>query len=304
MHLFAPPQGWQPICYAVLADGTLAMLAADVDLAGEHLRIREALQASISPNPPSRLFELCATGNAQIWLATSTGWTDGPAFQLETPFPKFDRFSDGRWLVVASRSGGEADARVLAPDGVVLDRLTLGDGIEHVAIDAGDRVWVGWFDEGMFGNDGWRVPGHQWPPSSNRVACFTADGALLPLPVWPVEAGTIADCYALNVMGPGAWACPYTEFPLVRFVPGKPARWWRTHIRGAKAIALDGNHALLAGGYQKEANRLALVDLVENGVGEQAPVIAAWTLPLRPLPPSDNEWAPVWHRPSVARQSG
>lgn len=304
MHLLAPPQGWQPICYAVLADGTLAMLAADVDLAGEHLRIREALQASISPNPPSRLFELCATGNAQIWLATSAGWTDGPAFQLETPFPKFDRFSDGRWLVVASRSGGEADARVLVPDGVVLDRLTLGDGIEHVAIDAEDRVWVGWFDEGMFGNDDWRVPGHQWPPSSNGVACFTADGALLPLPVWPVEAGTIADCYALNVVGPGAWACPYTEFPLVRFVPGKPARWWRTHIRGAKAIALDGNHALLAGGYQKEANRLALVDLVENGLGEQAPVIAAWTLPLRPPPPSDNEWAPVWHRPSLLTGRG
>jgi hypothetical protein len=110
---------------------------------------------------------------------------------------------------------------VLAPDGVILDRLTLGDGIEHVAIDAEDRVWVGWFDEGMFGNDGWRVPGQEWPPSSNGVACFTADGALLPLPVWPVEAGTIADCYALNVVGAGAWACPYTEFPLVRFVPGE-----------------------------------------------------------------------------------
>ena len=159
---------------------------------------------------------------------------------------------------------------MLAPDGVVLDRLTIGDEIEHVAIDAEDRVRVGWFDEGMVGNDGWRVPGQEWSPSSNGVARFTADGVLLPLPGWPVEAGTIADCYALNVVGASAWACPYNKFPLVRFVPGEPARWWRTNIRGSKAIAVDGKHALLAGGYQKEANRLALVDLVENGVGEQA----------------------------------
>jgi hypothetical protein len=86
--------------------------------------------------------------------------------------------------------------------------------------------------------------------------------------------------------------------------PGEPARWWRTNVLGPKAIAVAGNHALLAGGYQKEANRLALVDLVENGVGEQAPVLAAWTLPIRPLPPSDNEWAPVWHRPSLLTGRG
>ncbi len=303
-HLLAPPPGWQPICYAVLADGTLAVLAADVDLAGEHLRITAAFQASVSADPPSRLIELCITGTARIWMAASAGWTEGPAFPLETPFPKFDRFSDGRWLVAASRSGGEADARVLAPDGVVLDRLTLGDGIEHVAIDAEDRVWVGWFDEGMFGNDGWRVPGQEWPPSSNGVACFAADGTLLPLPVWPAEAGTIADCYALNVMGPGVWACPYTEFPLVRFIPGETARWWRTHNVAPKAIAVDGNHALLAGGYNKEASRLVLVELVGNGLGEKAPLLATWTLPLRRLPPSDNEWAPVWHRPSLLTGRG
>ena len=303
-HLLAPPPGWQPICYAVLADGTLAMLAADIDLAGEHLRITAAVQASVSPDPPSRLFELGTTGTARIWMTSSAGWTEGPTFPLETPFPQFDRFSDGRWLIVASRSNGEANARVLAPNGAVLDRLTLGDGIQHVAIDAEDRVWVGWFDEGIFGNDGWRVPGQEWPPSCNGVACFAADGTLLHLPVWPAETGTIADCYALNVVGPGAWACPYSEFPLVRFVPGKPACWWRIHNRGLKAIAVDGNHALLAGGYNKEASRLALVELVGNGLGEQAPVLATWTLPLRRLPPSDNEWAPVWHRPILLTGRG
>jgi hypothetical protein len=118
----------------------LAILATDVDLAGEHQRMLAALQASTSA-PPSRLNQLAAGGVAKIWMMPSGGWTEGPAFPLETPFPRFDRFSDGRWLVVASR-------------------------------DAADCIWVGWFDEGIFGNDDWRVPGKEWPPSSNGVACL------------------------------------------------------------------------------------------------------------------------------------
>ena len=95
---------WQPVSYAVLADGALAMMTTDVDLVGEHQRINATFQASTSPNPPSRLGELCAKGNAKIWTITPTGaWVAVPIFPRETPFPQFDRFGDGRWLVVASR---------------------------------------------------------------------------------------------------------------------------------------------------------------------------------------------------------
>jgi len=109
---------------------------------------------------------------------------------------------------VSARSRGEPNGRVLTADGALLHRLNLGDGIEHVAIDALDRIWFGWFDEGMFGNQNWRVSGHEWPPSSNGVACFDPDGAVMQLPEWPADAGIIADCYALNVSGSEAWACP------------------------------------------------------------------------------------------------
>lgn len=303
-HLPTLNPNWQPVTYTVFADGTLAVLTADGDLAGEHQRIRAAFQTSVSPDPPSRLIELGAIGTARIWTLTEGGWIERATFPLETPFPQFDRLSDGLWLVAASRSRGEPNARVLAPDGLVLDRLTLGDGIEHLAIDAEDRIWIGWFDEGMFGNDGWQVPGLEWPPSSNGVACFANDGAVFPLPIWPAEAGMIADCYALNVMGPGAWACPYTEFPLVHFVPGKPVRWWRNTLAGPRAIAIEGKHALLAGGYGEEASRLVLVELGEPGLGEEAAVLATWVLPLRRLPPSDNEWAPVWGDPSLLTGRG
>lgn len=32
------------------------------------------------------------------------------------------------------------------------------------------------------------------------------------------------DCYALNVSGIAAWACPYTDFPLVEIHPNRPER--------------------------------------------------------------------------------
>ena len=204
---------------------------------------------------------------------------------------------------MGTRALADANARVLDADGRVLGRFMLGDGIEHVAIDAADRIWVGWFDQGMFGNNDWRVPGQEWAPSSNGVACFADDGTLLPLPTWPEEAGSIVDCYAMNAMGHGAWTCPYKHFPLVHFVPGNPTHWWRNGVAGPKAIAIDGSHALLAGGYGGEANRVALVSLDGTGRGEAARQLANWSLPMRPRKAA-SEWEPVWERPTLLAGRG
>jgi hypothetical protein len=177
-------------------------------------------------------------------------------------------------------------------------RFMLGDGIEQVAIDQSDRIWVAWFDEGVYGNDNWRVPGEEQAPSSNAVGCFADDGGLLALPGWPSEAGIVADCYVLNVVGHGAWGCPYVDFPLVHWVPGEPVRWWLNGVDGPKSIAISGSHALLAGGYGLDGNRLALVSLSGRGAGEVAHEIASWSLPLRPRT-QENEWAPAYEHPTL-----
>lgn len=293
------PKGWQPLTYAVLADGALAVVGTDVDLAGEHQRIRAALRRNPGQrlDPPSRIRELGASGAARIWTVSGEGWKEESAFPLETPFPLVDRFQDGRWLVVGARAEPTPNARVLARDGSVLGRFMLGDGIEHVAIDHADRIWVGWFDEGVFGNEGWRVEGHQWPPSNNGVACFAQDGVLLALPEWGPNA-LIADCYALNAIGDGAWCYAYTEFGLAHCVPGEPVRWWRNEVVGAKAIAIDGSLALIAGGYGVEGDKLTLVALHGAGHGEEAPEVASWSLPLRPRTQA-NEWEPAWEHPDL-----
>lgn len=294
------PAGWLVLRHAILSDGTLAIAAADVGLANEWARIF----ASDGPvDPPSRIDWLTQSGRAYLMTWGADGWQDGPILPLETPHPLIDRFTDGRWLVVGSRTRGEPNARVLAPDGALLARFMLGDAIEHIAIDSADRIWVGWFDEGIFG-EGWNVPGLEWPPSSNGVACFASDGSVVDVPSWPKEAGFIDDCYALTPAGSGVWTSLYTDFPLVHFVPGKPARWWRSELTGPKAIAIDGMHALIAGGYGDDAVRLALVQLEEPGTGEEMQLLATWRMPLRRAPPSLNDWAPVWEQPALLRGRG
>ena len=205
--------------------------------------------------------------------------------------------------MVGSRTGTGPNARVLAPDGALYARFMLGDAIEQVVIDSVDRIWVGWFDEGMGGGE-WTVPGMEWPPSCNGVACFASDGAVEEMPLWPEEAGLIASCYVLTAAGSGVWTSPYTDFPIVRFVPGRPARWWRSELTGPKAIAVDATHALVAGGYGDDAARLTLVRLQEPGNGQDAVPVVTWRMPLRAALPIQNDWAPVWERPTLLAGRG
>lgn len=96
----------------------------------------------------------------------------------------------------------------------------------------------------------------------------------------------------------------YTDFPLAHFRSGELARWWRSELQGPNAIAIDGAHALVAGGYRQEANRLALVALEGEGNGEDARLLGTWCLPVRRLPDPANEWAPVWNNPTLLTGRG
>lgn len=301
-----PPltQGWQAVRYAVLGCGSLAVLATDIDLAGAWRAFHSAMGRW-----PHRLAErmkphvLAKTASAQIFVLEEAVWSPGPRFPLETPFHLLDRFTGGDWLVASSRSErGASNARAVAPDGSVRGRLHLGDGIEQVAIDASDRIWVGWFDEGVFGNEGWQVAGRERSPSSQGIGCFSAESGWSSDVGWPSEVDSPMDCYALNVSGAGAWVCPYTDFPLVRLVPGKPGRSWRTALAGPRAIAVDGDHVLAAGGYAGRANRLSLLALNGTGRGEEAEALATWTLPVRRRSPETTRH--VWAEPDLLAGRG
>jgi hypothetical protein len=173
------------------------------------------------------------------------------------------------WLLVRGRADGNSDrnAHVYGPNGTCLRSFHAGDGIEDIQATAEGRVWVSYFDEGVFGDTALGQAGLACLDSSGRVGFRFNELA---------SAGAvpdIADCYALNVCSNReAWLCYYTDFPLVRLVDGQAAGLWAgVGVEGSHAFAVSGRRVLFAGDYEKR-DRLFLVDLATSKVRERIPV--------------------------------
>ncbi len=182
-----------------------------------------------------------------------------PIAELSSAFPTVQTFPGGGVLVVGSRcrwspEGPEHNAAVYDPDGSLVRAGVVGDGIEHVVVSDSGDIWVGYFDEGIFGNFGWGGPG---PEPIGRAGLVRFDRSLRP--VWHLDDPHMADCYALNIEGDTAWACYYTEFPIARIVDGDTTVWQTPEdIAGAKAMAVAEGRVALCGGYGLDGQRLVL----------------------------------------------
>ncbi|MFF3920755.1 hypothetical protein ACFYZB_46705 [Streptomyces sp. NPDC001852] len=166
-------------------------------------------------------------------------------------WPHLDRLPDGGFVVAASRARRYEDAnqvQVFDALGRETSSFSVGDAIEHLLVDEAGHIWVGHFDENPAGIRRWSGTG--------RLA-WTSDGAAIP---------GLFDCYALNVSGTAAWACPYTDFPLVEIRPDRPVRVWSNRIRGAHAVAVHGDRVAFYGGYGEERDRLAHAELTATSV--------------------------------------
>ncbi|MFD9138505.1 hypothetical protein ACFVZA_40150 [Streptomyces bottropensis] len=169
-------------------------------------------------------------------------------------WPHLDRLPDGGFVVAASRTRRYEDAdqvQVFDALGREASSFSVGDAIEHLLVDEAGHIWVGHFDENPAGIRRWSPTGHIY---------WTSDGASIP---------GLFDCYALNVSGTTAWACTYTDFPLVEIRPDRPdqpVRVWPNQVRGAKAVAVHGERVAFYGGYGEEADRLTRGELTEASV--------------------------------------
>ncbi|MEY2228419.1 MULTISPECIES: hypothetical protein [Streptomyces] len=170
-------------------------------------------------------------------------------------WPHLDRLPDGGFVVAASRARRYEDAdqvQIFDELGRETTSFSVGDAIEHMLVDETGHIWAGHFDENPAGIRRWSATGHlRW----------MSDHA--------PDAGWIMDCYALNVSGTVAWACPYTDFPLLEIRPDRPDRLVKVRantVRGAKAVAVHGGRVAFYGGYGEERDRLAHGELTETSV--------------------------------------
>ncbi|WP_055601039.1 hypothetical protein [Streptomyces aureus] len=200
---------------------------------------------------------------------------------LRARFPYLDRLPDGGFVVASARARlADADADVDCRQVQVFDALgretwsfTVGDAIEHLLADPSGALWVGHFDENPAGIRRWSATGElRW--SSGDVP----------------GAGWIMDCYALNVADSVAWACPYTDFPLLEIRPGRPVRVRANPVRGAKAVAVHEGRVAFFGGYGDEQDRIAYGEL--TGTTVEPTGVALLTRP---------DGTPVGRRRVVAR---
>ncbi|SRR6266404_879097 len=197
---------------------------------------------------------------------------------LTATFPLIDLLPQDRILVVASRcfrhqdGTHELNASIFGPDGSERQKFLLGDGLSHVQVDKEENIWVGYHDEGVFGNFGWQQPGG--PFGRAGLSCFTPSGQK----TWdfspPDGFDYIADCYALNVAQSGAWAYYYSDFPVALIDSDRNVRCWSTESAGAKTFAVGDGKVLLYGGYGEQRNECTLLHLADT----DAPLIAKVSL--------------------------
>ena len=76
----------------------------------------------------------------------------------------------------------------------------------------------------------------------------------------------MSDCYALNVDDACAWACYYSDFPVVCIRDGH-VTGWDNDVKGPAALAVAGFRVALSGGYGPDYDRLALTELGADGAG-------------------------------------
>jgi hypothetical protein len=204
--------------------------------------------------------------------------------ELPVAHPCVDVLTDGSFLVVGARcswteSGPELNALAIDQYGRILRSGCLGDGIEHVQVAEDGTIWVGYFDEGVFGKLGWRGPGPR-PLGAGGVAAWSPDFEK----VWELDpqAGLVADCYALNVGSDEVLACPYTDFPIVRIRDRQVRVAPTSGVTGPTGIIAAGEQVGLIGTYRDPS--LLIIGAVRDATFRETTRTNLWAPDGAPLP--------------------
>jgi hypothetical protein len=222
--------------------------------------------------------------------------------------PKVQLLPDDRLLVVGTRCywrEGRAEENALVYDGNGQPVLsgTVGDGISHVYATPRGRIWIGYFDEGIFGNYGWGAPTGPEPVGSSGIVRFTSE--LVADWRFPQDSpfGGIADVYAMSGDGEDLWSCYYTDWPIVRISSDSDdsVTGWRNTVAGGSVLVVGSNLTAIAGGYREDRDRVVLLRLDDDAVAEVAQ--GRLILPSGEAIPPDAHWLGGKHELSIVTGS-
>lgn len=154
---------------------------------------------------------------------------------------------DGSFLLLGSRcmysekKGPEHNAVFVDREGTVLRSLTFGDGIADCIVRNDGMIITSFFDEGVFGNYGWKNP-----IGSCGICARNINGEI----IWKPNRD-IYDCYAIVIdTKNNIWYYYYDEFDLIK-TDFKTETVYHPDREGSSILMLaDNNRALIMdGGY-------------------------------------------------------
>lgn len=163
--------------------------------------------------------------------------------------------------------GPDLNAVIVDRNGQDVREFCLGDGIRSV-LTTEDRIYVGYFDEGVFGNFGWGISEENGEPpiGQHGLNVFDLKGNIL----WHPAGDDIVDCYAMTLDSNGTlYYYYYTDFDLV-CTDLTQSRTYKTDLVGSKKMCINkrGDELFFLGGYDDRGSQYAY-HFDENGLSDK-----------------------------------
>jgi hypothetical protein len=142
----------------------------------------------------------------------------------------------------------DQNAVIVGRDGVYRRGFTMGDGIRGIALAPNRSIWASYFDEGVYGNYGWKKPIGKpgllrWNMQGKQTWAYEP----------PKGMSEISDCYAMNLDVAGnCWICYYGDFPLVKIGTDGKLQTWKSPIRYSNTLHVHDDLILMDGGSYSE----------------------------------------------------
>jgi hypothetical protein len=198
--------------------------------------------------------------------------------EVNFTFPLCDVFNDGKIVIVGSRTQwrtkNDYDLNGLIFNPVTGERVEFlaGDGVAGLGVDDNSRIFISYFDEGVFGNNGWGHPGPSGP-GAGGLCCFDETGKL----DWQFNSNDgsgefISDCYAMNISASRAYVYYYTDFSLCEIGPKYERTFWKPNVSGCHSFAINDDLIVFSGQYDDPDTRFHLIKRFPNHLSKPSPI--------------------------------